>query len=190
MKEKSIFKLLTILSAVLLSGCVVRSYELTRERVDQDLAGNRGYLAGQGSAEEPKEKKTTRTSQVVELEFRPLIKFESRPKQEITSGPVKLESRESEAGLGNRGYLTESYAPSIVEPSATGQETIEKYTVKQGDTLEKISKNFYGTMRKWHKIYEANKVILKGPNKIYPGQVLDIPVIQEEGLKEPQENLK
>jgi nucleoid-associated protein YgaU len=64
---------------------------------------------------------------------------------------------------------------------------IQKYTVQKGDTLQKISKKFYGTTKKWTKIYEANKDIIKGPNKIYPGQAINIPV---EPLKEPKENLK
>jgi nucleoid-associated protein YgaU len=57
----------------------------------------------------------------------------------------------------------------------------------KGDTLQKISKKFYGKTNKWNRIYEANKDKLKSPNKIYPGQVIDIPV---ESLKKLQENLK
>ena len=49
------------------------------------------------------------------------------------------------------------------------------YTVKSGDTLSKISKEFYGEANKYNQIFEANKPMLKDPDKIYPGQVLRIP---------------
>ena len=44
-----------------------------------------------------------------------------------------------------------------------------------GDTLSKISKQFYGDANKYMKIFEANKPMLKSPDKIYPGQNLRIP---------------
>jgi len=49
------------------------------------------------------------------------------------------------------------------------------YTVKSGDTLSAISKAEYGTANEYQRIFEANKPMLKHPDKIYPGQVLIIP---------------
>jgi len=49
------------------------------------------------------------------------------------------------------------------------------YTVKSGDTLSAISKEVYGTANEYQRIFEANKPMLKHPDKIYPGQVLIIP---------------
>ncbi len=49
------------------------------------------------------------------------------------------------------------------------------YTVVAGDNLSKISKANYGDPNKYMKIFEANKPMLKDPDKIYPGQVLRIP---------------
>ena len=49
------------------------------------------------------------------------------------------------------------------------------YTVKAGDTLSKISKENYGDPNQYMKIFEANKPMLKSPDKIYPGQNLRIP---------------
>ena len=49
------------------------------------------------------------------------------------------------------------------------------YTVKGGDTLSKISKEMYGDANKYDAIFEANKPMLKSPDRIYPGQVLRIP---------------
>jgi len=49
------------------------------------------------------------------------------------------------------------------------------YTVKKGDCLWNIAKEFYGNGSKYTKIYEANKDKIKNPNLIYVGQVLTIP---------------
>ncbi|MGE8111607.1 MULTISPECIES: peptidoglycan-binding protein LysM [Pseudomonas] len=48
-------------------------------------------------------------------------------------------------------------------------------TVKKGDTLSAISVVVYGNAGQYKKIFEANKPMLKHPDKIYPGQVLRIP---------------
>ena len=49
------------------------------------------------------------------------------------------------------------------------------HTVQPGDTLSKIAKVHYGNAAKYTVIFEANKPMLKDPNKIYVGQVLRIP---------------
>ena len=49
------------------------------------------------------------------------------------------------------------------------------YEVKKGDTLGKIAKAHYGDAMKYPQIFEANRPMLKDPDKIYPGQVLRIP---------------
>ena len=49
------------------------------------------------------------------------------------------------------------------------------YTVVRGDTLSKISKQYYGDPNKYNAIFEANKPMLKSPDLIYPGQMLRIP---------------
>ena len=59
------------------------------------------------------------------------------------------------------------------EPEATF------YTVVSGDTLSKIAKHHYGNAMKYPVIFEANKPMLKHPDKIYPGQVLRIPALAE-----------
>ncbi len=180
MKKESWY-FLALASVFILSGCVVRTYPLTKDRVDQNLTGgNRGYLQGTAPAAEGKERATTRTTQVVEIEVQPLIKFEKSKKSVVT---IPAEKVEDESVEGNRGYITQSETAEIAEPGAG----FEKYTVAKGDTLQKISKKFYGTTKKWKKIFESNTDVLKSANSLRPGQVLNIPV---EGLKEPKENLK
>jgi nucleoid-associated protein YgaU len=49
------------------------------------------------------------------------------------------------------------------------------YEVKKGDTLSAISKSMLGDANRYREIFEANKPMLKDPDKIYPGQTLRIP---------------
>jgi nucleoid-associated protein YgaU len=49
------------------------------------------------------------------------------------------------------------------------------YTVKPGDTLSSISKQFYGNANDYLKIFDANRHILNDPDRINPGQELHIP---------------
>lgn len=165
MKKQNLLWVLGGLSlALVLSGCVVRTYPLTKERVDQDLTGNRGYLQGQAPSGEEKERKSTRITQVVEVELRSPLKFEK--------------SRSRAEG-----------APILMNEGQVEATPMQKYTVQKNDTLQKISQKFYGTTKLWKWIYDANLDVLKGPNKIYPGQVINVPVT-ENNLKEPKENLK
>ena len=182
MRKSSVVSVLILGSVFVLSGCVVRTYEVTRDRVDQDLAGNRGYIMGQPPKDlETKERKTTRQTHVVEIELNSPIKFEKMKKSQPAE---KQEAVEQTTEEGNRGYVnggeeTQGKAPEAVK--------FQKYTVQKGDTLQKISQKLYGTTKKWTKIYDANRDVMKGPNKIYAGQVLNVP---EQAMKETKENLK
>ena len=60
---------------------------------------------------------------------------------------------------------------TIAEPVATF------HTVERGDTLSKIAKKVYGNAMKYPVIFEANRPMLTHPDKIYPGQVLRIPLL-------------
>lgn len=49
------------------------------------------------------------------------------------------------------------------------------HTVASGDTLSLLAQRYYGVMRMYDTIFEANQPMLKHPDEIYPGQVLRIP---------------
>ena len=51
----------------------------------------------------------------------------------------------------------------------------QTYTVKSGDTLSKISKQFYGDSNEYMRIFYANRDKLNDPDKIQVGQELSIP---------------
>ena len=61
-----------------------------------------------------------------------------------------------------------------VDPSLQ-QSGMRTYKVKSGDTLSKISKEFYGSPNEYMKIFGANREQLTSPDKIQVGQELKIP---------------
>src|SRR5215469_7258900 len=57
-----------------------------------------------------------------------------------------------------------------VEPRPQSETTsVRTYKVKSGDTLSKISKEFYGSASEYMKIFDANRDQLSDPNKIQVG---------------------
>ena len=67
--------------------------------------------------------------------------------------------------------------PQQPQQTEQKQETsnVRMYTVKAGDTLSKISKQFYGSPGEYMKIFDANRDRLNDPDKIKVGQELKIP---------------
>lgn len=60
-------------------------------------------------------------------------------------------------------------------PAPASAAVAQTYSVKSGDTLSKIAKQFYGDAGQYMKIFEANKDKLKDPDQIQVGQELKIP---------------
>lgn len=56
------------LLATILMGCMVRTYTITKERVDLELEGNQGYIKGTPPPAE-KEPERMRTINVLEIEL-------------------------------------------------------------------------------------------------------------------------
>ena len=70
--------------------------------------------------------------------------------------------------------LPQPAAPQSDAAAAPASAT-KTYTVKGGDTLSKIAKEFYGNAGEYNKIFEANTDKLESPDKIKVGQELVIP---------------
>jgi nucleoid-associated protein YgaU len=58
--------------------------------------------------------------------------------------------------------------------------SMKTYTVKAGDTLSKIARDYLGNANDYMKVFEANKDQLSDPDKIKPGQVLKIPAVEKQ----------
>lgn len=68
-----------------------------------------------------------------------------------------------------------STPPTPAEPVASNDTPQRTYTVKKGDCLWNIAKQFYGNGAAYTKIYDANTKQIADPHWIYPGQVFVIP---------------
>ncbi len=186
--KKNLFYFFTLASILVLSGCVARTYPLTRDRVDQDLeTGNRGYLTGKAPTDTVSDRKETRTVRVFEIELGRTYK--SKKINIVDNTAVRDLSAGGATGVNEN--IGDSSAAEVTLPDASAKQ----YIVGKNDTLQKISQKFYGTTKKWVKIYAANKDVLKGPNRVYPGQVLIIPDAskidnKQYVLTEPEANLK
>ena len=67
-------------------------------------------------------------------------------------------------------------APTAAQPEATqSADSSVFYTIQKGDTLSKISKQFYGDPNKYRYIVEENSGVIEDADKIYPGQTIRIP---------------
>ncbi len=73
---------------------------------------------------------------------------------------------------------------SDVTATVTSTEEIvgeQTYTVAKGDTLSSIAKNHYGKASAWHQIFDANRDVIDDPDRIFPGQVIKLPTLPEQG---------
>jgi len=166
-------KLCLLMLVVFLVGCfTVRTYEIEKPRVDTEIEGNQGYLSG-SSSQAPQENKLgdTRKISVVELDFG--YGKAKTSEEEVVSEEVIVQEDiyvdESENIEVEDVYFEVEESPEQIR--------YESYTVQKNDTLQKISMKFYGTTRKWKKIYDANTDVLKNPDRVYPGKTIRIPLL-------------
>lgn len=62
-----------------------------------------------------------------------------------------------------------------IRTSTASQQSVRKYVVRRGDSLEGIAVRFYGTRTAARRIYEANRNRLRNPNAIPAGMTLILP---------------
>src|SRR5215831_14396971 len=73
--------------------------------------------------------------------------------------------------------IADIQAPAVkaAAAGAPSSATARTYTVQPGDSLSKISKQFYGDPNMYMKIFDANKDKLSDPDKVKVGTELRIP---------------
>ncbi len=180
---------------VLLAGCAgsgsairTRSYVVEKERVDQNMeGGNYGYIFGTPVPEDRSSYKKTREVYVLEFTKEDVDEQEESfdtllppppPRPQVTSTPPpRREPRREpvdEYDAISLPNFDDDIPESEPEPVMRAMDYTD-YTIQKNDTLQKISKKFYDTYRKWPQIYEANKDKIKDPNRIKPGVTIRIP---------------
>ena len=157
-----------ILAVAFVSGCTMRSYVQEKGRVDQEISGNGGCIQGSCPQTDRSNLPKTRDTYVLEIDAGPAKVDAAKTK---TSSRVTETSYSEEYSAPERNYgnVNETSMPEVVEIS------VVEYKIEKDDTLQKISKKFYGTVKRWNEIYEANKDVLKDPNHIKPGKTIRIP---------------
>jgi len=111
----------------------------------------------------------------------PAVVAKAAPRTEPVAAPSPVPSKNKPlfAEAKTKPITTEEKPkPVAKQVPASSENSIgsgQQYTVKAGDTLSRLAMQFYNSMNKWEKIYEANKEHLKNPNYIFIGQKLIIP---------------
>ena len=203
--------LIAVVMTGFLTGCVTVR-KVVRERVDQDISGNQGYLVGSTDAS---------------LESRPVdreyidIRIEVPTWGEVTAPAVRHEDDKSKADAkttgdmpsGNKGYVSgrskvdpyalkkqpktttayeyddyeidiyDDYGDALVYEEVVVKPVYQEYTVKEVDTLSHIAKAFYDKASKWTVINEANADKIKDPSRVKAGTKLRIPDLAESESK-------
>ena len=92
------------------------------------------------------------------------------------SGEAKCAEALEKAVLmaGNVKGVSEVRSDDVTAPAAT--EKIEYYEIVSGDTLSAVAQKYYGKASAYMRIFEANREVIKDPDKIYPGQKIRIPL--------------
>ncbi|MDP3703133.1 MAG: LysM peptidoglycan-binding domain-containing protein [Candidatus Omnitrophota bacterium] len=145
---------------LMVDGCRAATRITTFPRVDLEMegTGNRGYLIG--SPPPAGELKTTREMLETDVEIPSFYK----PKRGASSGGLE-EITPPEMDMDDAGA-----APAVAGPFDT-------YVVQKGDSLWSIASKpeIYGRATHWRRIFDANRDLLKSPDRVRAGMTLKIP---------------
>ncbi len=145
---------LVLAVAWLFSGCRTATHVTEVPRVDLQLSGgNRGYLIG--TPPPAPALKTTR--QIIETD-------------------VEVPSFYKPTHSGTHVTLETPTAASAA-PTSGGTMTYDTYVVKKGESLWSIAAKpeIYGQATAWRRIFDANRALLKSPERVRAGMKLKIP---------------
>lgn len=153
-----------IVILALLAGCRSATHVVDVPRVDLELsgAGNRGYLVGAPST--TPELKTERRMVETEIE---VPAFRTATGQAPDAELTKVAPPDTAVGAEESSPSADGATPQV----------FDAYTVKKKETLWSIAANpaVFGDATKWRLIYNANRDLLKSPDRLRAGMTLKIP---------------
>ncbi len=106
----------------------------------------------------------------------------SNLKVEVKDGVATLSGEAESAEAREKAVLMAGNIEGIEEVkfdnlnAPASEVKVEYYEIVAGDTLYGIAKKFYGDGNMYMKIFEANREVIKDPDKIYVGQKIRIPL--------------
>lgn len=175
MSRKILTGFAIVMVAAFVSSCTMRSYVQEKGRVDQEMTGNAGCIQGTCPPVDRSNLPQSRDTYVLEIDTGPAkVKgsdAQAATKSSVTEEVYVEEEYSTSQNEYNYGNVNESFVAEaeVVEPSFT------EYKIEKNDTLQKISQKFYGTTKRWNELYQANKDVIKDPNRIKPGKTIRIP---------------
>lgn len=102
----------------------------------------------------------------------------STPADKSVTAPEKSVEPQSETMQEEKSDEKTASLPSPESVSVPEMMKMRFYTVRSGDTLTKIAKQFYGASKYYKLIQDENKAELGSENKMMPGKVLRIPPLK------------
>ena len=145
---------------------------------------NAGEKIFGGKSDDPKEKKEEVESQQLMQHLQGLKLWTEGVRVRLNGDQVVLDGEVESQEVAEKVILAVGNVEGV--GSVQSNLTVKKkapeaqyHTVKEGEWLSKIAKQYYGDANKYNVIFEANKPMLKDPDKIYPGQVLRVPPLDK-----------
>ena len=186
--KKTLYLIAVFVAVVSIAGCITVE-KVVRERIDQQPTGNRGYIKGTAPPRSHVAKSKTREYIDVRIEI-PTF-------GEVAGGHYARPAKPKGVSRVRKDIpAVERPAPTVYIPPPAPTREVKRtapavkrvqpalhpglYKVKEGDSLGRIAKRFYGKASKWTLIYEANIDKIKDPQRIRPGIELIIPRVEEE----------
>lgn len=96
--------------------------------------------------------------------------------EEVAVPPVVKKEPETSAKTENKATQEQASAPVYSDSASytiTGTKTT--HTIKEGETLTKVSLRYYGTKGMWPYIVKHNPNVIKNPNTVPYGTKIKIP---------------
>ena len=144
------------------------------EKAAEAVKGLRGSIKGLKSLDATVEGKTvtlTGEADTLEAKGKAMAEFNKLVETENTFNKIKVAQAPVAAPPPAAAAVVKGGAPAPA--AAPAAERI--HVVEAGETLSGIAKKYYGKANAYMKIFDANKDVLKDPDKIKPGQKLRIP---------------
>lgn len=104
------------------------------------------------------------------------------PKEEVIGTQSVVKEKEIVAPVKTETPVVQKQPTSVYTDSATYKITGTKtsHTIKEGETLTKVSLRFYGTKAMWPYIVKHNPGVIKNPDNVPYGTTIKIPELSKE----------
>lgn len=105
-----------------------------------------------------------------------VVKTVSAKQKEVNTSTKEQTNTVKNMAVTNVSQAAVPVKPDSVNYTIVGTKTI--YTIKEGETLTRVSLRFYGTKDLWPYIVKHNRDVIKNPNHVPYGTTLKIPELR------------